>query len=68
MYTIDLIVDMHHVGTPMETVLDAVKARIRRGRARGVKVSRRQERTLLRAARARHVANRKLYLYVMRGI
>ena len=68
MYTIDLIVDMHHVGTPMETILEAVRARIRRARARGTKVSRRQERALLRAARARHEKNRELYVYVMRGI
>ena len=67
MYAIHLIVDRYHVATPVETILEVLRDRIRRSRGRGVKVSRREERSILRAARARHAANRKLFINVMTG-
>jgi len=68
MHPIYVIVDRYHVGTPIEDLLADLRARVSRARANGSQISKREEKALLRAARGRHRANRKLYSIVMRGL
>ena len=67
MYPIHMIVDRYHVSTPIDEILGDLRGRIRRARAKGSQISKGKEKAILRAARARHRANIKLYVMVMKG-
>ena len=67
MHPVHYVVDKYHVATPMTEVLDDLRGRVRRARAKGRQISKREEKALLRAARARHRSNLTQYRAVMLG-